>query len=375
MPNLDNKHLYEARISLDRLRRNYLTLASLGGEEHEVISVIKSNAYGHGIEEVARCLYDLGARKFAVSTLDEAITAHNSLGKGHSAEILIFGYTPPALAGEILERPFIQAIGSLSYAEALRASAAAPIKAHIKLDTGMHRLGIYVKDGEVGLEEISGILPMHSVSGIYSHLHSADGFDSVSREATLAQISRFARAASTLPDGITRHILNSAGALRYYNDTPEDSRHTIRPGIALYGASPSPDIILPEGFSPVLSLYTIIAEIKDICPGESIGYGGSYIAEEKMRIAILPIGYGEGYKRSLSSVGKVVINDTICPIVGRICMNMMAVDITELASAKVGDAVTLIGDSLSASELGAASGTIAYDILTSIGSIIKRTYI
>jgi alanine racemase len=132
---------------------------------------------------------------------------------------------------------------------------------------------------------------------------------------------------------------------------------------------------MPDGFSPALSLYTVISEIKTINPGESIGYGASYTATRRMRVAILPIGYGEGYRRALSGAGRVLIKDKLCPIVGRICMNMTAVDITELDSASVGDTVTLIGGELSATALGEMSGTIGYEVLSSISKDIMRIYI
>ena len=369
------KPLYWAEINLDKLEGNYRTLSTLGGEAREVISVIKSNAYGHGIEEVARHLYGLGARKFAVSCLDEAIAVDECLGDGSKAEVLILGYTPPMMADELRERSIIQSVSSASYARDLLAASGAPMKVHIKLDTGMHRRGIHVGAGDFGEAEIKEIISMHSVEGIYTHLHSADGADEMSHAITNAQIALFKGATEALPDGITRHCLNSAGSINYITAVPRELSRVIRPGIALYGVSPSSEVMMPEGFSPALGLYTVVVEIKDICPGESIGYGASYTATEKMRIAILPIGYGEGYRRSLSGEGKVLIGDRLCPIVGRICMNMTAVDITEVGSVSVGDTATLIGGELNATTLGEMSGTIGYDILSSISKDIKRIYI
>ena len=375
MLNTDCKPLYWAEISLDALDRNYSTLSTLGGESREVIAVIKSNAYGHGIREVASRLYLIGARKFAVSCLDEAIEVDECLGGGHSAEILILGYTPPALSGELPGRPIIQSVSSLQYARDLYAASGTHLRVHIKLDTGMHRRGIYVGGGDLGESEIRAIGEMHSVYGIYTHLHSADSSDDSSRALTSAQIDLFHKAASPLPDSIARHCLNSAGAINYIDAAPKALTRIIRPGIALYGVSPSVEVSMPDGFSPALSLYTVISEIKTINPGESIGYGASYTATRRMRVAILPIGYGEGYRRALSGAGRVLIRDKLCPIVGRICMNMTAVDITELDSASVGDTVTLIGGELSATALGEMSGTIGYDILSSISKDIKRIYV
>lgn len=369
------KPLYWAEISLDALDGNFRTLRELGGESREVISVIKSNAYGHGIRAVARRLYLLGARKFAVSCLDEAIDVDECLGAGHEAEILILGYTPPMLSDELSGRPIIQSVSSLSYASDLYAAAGAPMRVHIKLDTGMHRRGIHVGTGDFGESEIKAITAMHSVEGIYTHLHSADASDEISRKVTGAQIALFNTATAILQDSVAKHCLNSAGAINYISTAPRNLTRIIRPGIALYGVSPSSEVIMPTGFSPALALYTVIAEIKDIRPGESIGYGASFTAERRMRIAILPIGYGEGYRRSLSGEGKVLIGDRLFPIVGRICMNMTAVDVTELDTVSVGDTVTLIGEGLDATALGEMSGTIGYDILSSISKDIKRIYI
>ena len=375
MPKPSNKHLYWAEIGLGALESNYHALKEFGGEERELICVIKSNAYGHGLAEVARHLYALGARKFAVSCFREAIDVDGCLGDNHSAEILILGYTPPAFARELGKGSIIQSVGSLRYAEELRLSAGYPLNVHIKLDTGMHRRGICVGESNQAESEISEIFSLHSVLGAYTHLHSADGNTNIDRERTTSQISLFDDATASMPDELTRHILNSAGVIRYIDTAPRALTEVIRPGIALYGVSPSSEMRLPSSFVPSLSLYTVIAEIKDVHPGESIGYGATFTAEKKMRIAILPIGYGEGYKRSLSGRGSVLIKDTPCPVVGRVCMNMTAVDISEVSDATVGDTVTVIGGELSASELAEAADTISYDILTSVSQDITRIYI
>lgn len=344
----------------------------------EAIAVIKSNAYGHGDVSVARALHSVGVRRFAVASLDEAARLRSAGLSQDKCDVLILGYTPPKLIGEVAELGAIQTVISAEYAREI-AALGISVRTHLAVDTGMRRIGIDAANGVS--DELSAVLHLLRPSGMFSHLATADSEDDDGRRFTALQLGRFSALLPTaLEHGVSDfHILNSAGILYHADNVEIDLGRLVRPGIMLYGLSARSGADLPPGFSPALAWRTYVAMVKTVKRGDYIGYGRSFRAERDMTVATLPVGYGDGYPRMLSGVGSVLIGGVRAPIIGRICMNQMTVDVSGCGPVQAGDEVTLIGKSCSkritSDELGALRGSIGYEIVTGICESVPRLYI
>lgn len=367
-----------AEISLPALRRNIKAIKELCSAETELMAVVKADAYGHGDERIIHCLSeDCQIRYFAVSNLDEAIKVRSCCP---DAEILILGYTPPEYAHEIAQYNIIQGVVSTEYAQALVKNSFDPIRCHIKIDTGMGRIGLKHDSPLDCAEEIKQLCNTTglSVEGIYTHFAVADSDAPENIEYTEKQEKFILDTYDALiASGIKLphiHFMNSA-ACCYRNS----SRSTLaRAGIIMYGLHPDISLDIPHELSPVMELKAVISHVKTVSPGDSISYGRTFVAEHKMKIATITIGYADGYSRLLSSKAEILVHGKRCRIVGRVCMDQLMIDVTN-TQAQSGDIVTLIGregdDIITADELAALYGTIGYEVVCGISKRVPRIYI
>lgn len=327
-------------IELDNLKHNAAVLQKAMPPGCRMMAVVKDEAYGHSAFEVSVCLNKIGVKAFAVATIEEGIALRKY---GIEGEILILGYTDAERAADLKKYCLTQTIIDFDYAKKLNRQKI-PLKVHIKFDTGMHRLGIPCED-TVSIKRIFAMKNL-TVSGIYTHLCCSDSLQPKDVLFTQNQIKDFYHCIDKLKEeGIDipkLHIQSSYGLLNY----PEIACDYVRVGIALYGVLSTPDDHTKQKLElrPVLSLKAKVVLIRKVPRGDSVGYGAGFTAIRDSRIAILPIGYGDGFPRSLScGSGSVVIRGRCFPIVGRICMDQLAVDITEAEDISVGDIAVLIG--------------------------------
>lgn len=355
-------------IDLNNLEHNAKILRRIMPPKCRLMAVVKAEAYGHSAFIVATHLEKIGVRSFAVATIDEGISLRKH---GIEGEILILGYTDIHRAKELKKYNLMQTVISFDYAYALNKQNI-PVKVHIKIDTGMHRLGIPFFDSQ----DVKKVFAMRNlkVCGIYTHLCCSNSLQPDDIAFTKEQIHRF----YTLTDSLEKdnipipklHIQSSYGLLNY----PDLNCDYARIGIALYGVLSTPDdnTTLKLDLRPVLSLKARIVHIQTVSKGESVGYDRAFTAEQDSRIAILPIGYADGFPRNLScGKGYALLGGKVAPIVGRICMDQLAVDVTDIECASVGSIATLIGksdtDAIVAPMVADASGSITNELLSRMG--------
>ena len=350
-------------IDLNAVAHNYQIYGSLISDDKKIMAVVKADAYGHGDIPVAKKLQELGCRNFAVSNIAEGIGLRKA---GIEGQILVLGYTPISCTNELLEYDITQALLSEDYARRLSNKG---IKAQFALDTGMNRIGLDADDAKECERIIREYASAFELTGLFTHLCVAD--TSNEELFTQEQITKFKIIAESVKDLKLPyiHCLNSAGGL-----WSEPYGNMVRLGIILYGLKPDYGNVLPEGIRPALVWKSTIAMIKEVDPGESIGYGRSFKAARKMTIATIPTGYADGYNRLLSNTGKVIINGKYAPIVGRICMDQMMVDISDI-EAVFEDEVILLGDDYDADEMAKDIGTIGYEVICGISERVERIYI
>ena len=367
---MDNLHRTWAEIDLAALAKN---LAAIGKRcNKKVYAVVKADAYGHGAVETARALGRCGVYGFCVSNLAEA---EELRAAGLTQPVLILGYTPVEYADALANHNIEQCVYSLEYASALSAAAKKTVRVHLKLDTGMGRIGFDCRsDCLPGLEDAKQVLSLPNLEacGVFMHYAVAD---TPSEDAfTAAQYSRFCKAVAALEAGghqfAIKHCSNSAGAL----GLEEMGTDAIRAGIILYGLAPDTGMELPEGVKPVMSLYSTVSMVKTVAAGESVSYGRTYRADAERTIATVSAGYADGVPRLLSNCGSVLIHGKRAPIVGRVCMDQFAVDVTDIPDVKMGDTVTIFGPGLSVDEVARAAQTINYEIICGISKRVPRVY-
>lgn len=364
-----------AEISLANLGHNVQALREAMPDGCALMAVVKGNAYGHGDVEVARHLNQMGISAFAVAAIDEGIRLRKHGVKG---SILVLGYTVPERATELARYHLSQTVADRDHAQRLNA-VGKRISVHIKVDTGMHRLG----ESCDHVSEVASIFSRSNlnIDGIFTHLSDSDSMKPESIALTDRQVRDFYRLLEALRhQGLTLprvHIQSSYGLL----NCPDLQCDYARVGIALYGALSSPDdeTKLRLDLRPVLSLKARVALVRTVAAGESIGYGRQFITEQDTRIAVLTIGYGDGVPRGLSGgKGRVLIHGCPAPIVGRVCMDQLMVDVTELPGVERGDVATLIGKDGSAEikveQAAADAGTIANELLSRLGSRVERVF-
>ena len=364
-----------AEIDLDALTHNYQQARKLIGPGVKYLGVVKADAYGHGAVQVARKLEALGADYLAVSSLDEARELRH---ENIQAPILILGHTPPEMVPELIRYHITQTVSAQAKAEEYDAAAAScggRLKVHIKVDTGMSRLGFLVRsrhfDGGVEAIARSCDLPYLEAEGIFTHFAAADEDDEPSEAYTREQFGVFIRVIDALAaKGCTfsiRHCTNSGALARY----PEMYLDMVRPGIALYGVG---DDAARLGLRPVMSLKSCISTIKVFDPDTDVSYGRAFHTTDRTRMGVLPIGYADGFFRGLSNRASVLTDHGPAPIRGRICMDMTMVDLTDKPDVHVGDAVELFGQRQRVDDLAALLGTIPYELTCAVSKRVPRLY-
>lgn len=356
------------------LADNFRHLRSVIGPNVGVIAVVKADAYGHGAVPVARLLEGLGVRGFGVATVEEGIELREQAIR---SPILIMGAAFGDDHQAVIEYDLTPVVGDLGdieyFAHAAEQAGKLRFGIHVKVDTGMSRLGVV----ESQFERFIRLSAKHTslrVDGLATHFASAECPDP---QPTLDQLRRFitcldqARAMGADPQLI--HAANSAAALRF----PQSRFDLIRPGIVLYGALPGDDVPDP-GFQPVMSLHTQINALRHVPTGTPVSYGGTFVTDRPSVIATLPVGYADGYPRALSSRAEVLLRHQRAPVVGRICMDLTMIDVTDVPGASVGDRVTLLGcdgkATIRAEEVANWANTIPYEILAGISKRVPRLY-
>lgn len=365
-----------AEIDLDNLEYNFRTLKSLIGDTVKICCVVKADGYGHSAPRVAHLFEELRADYLAVSNIEEALQLRQS---GISLPLLILGYTPAECAKTLAENNISQCVYSYDYGLKLAENAKAHginVKIHIKLDTGMGRIGfLYREDDVTELREAALLCKSHNLipEGIFTHFATADDDDEYTRE----QFSAFLRAIEFFNNEKIKfdiyHCANSHATLKH----PEFRMDMARIGLALYGLTLSDSQTKFPELRPVMSLKSVISHIKTLKTGESVSYGRKFTADKNMRVATVPVGYADGLLRSTADSSYTLkISDKSAKILGRICMDQLILDVSDI-DCKVGDTVTIFDSSSehTATDLAQANGTIPYEIICSVGKRVPRAFI
>lgn len=357
-----------AEINLDVLKRNIAKISELS-KGKEIIAVVKANAYGHGDVQCAKALNQCGIRHFAVSNLWEAQRLSDNDIEG---ELLIFGYCDIPLILENLSKNYIFTVGDTEYAEMLSAAALeknVSIPVHIKIDTGMSRVGINTEEQLCKILSLKGL----DCRAGYTHFAVSDSLLPEDIEFTESQQKRLVEMCRQ--HGLKLHSQNSGGII-YHKDFEGDF---VRAGIVMYGQKPDPRFPLPEGIRPVFQLKTVVSQMKTIHSGDTVSYGRTFKAERDTKLALVSCGYADGFNRHLSGNWTVRVNGADAPICGRICMDQTLIDITSLPDVKIGDTVTIYSNEIeggcSIEEAAERVGTINYELLCAIGTRVPRIYI
>lgn len=368
-----------AEVDLDALAHNYRLLRGLAPEAR-FLGVVKADAYGHGAVPVAKKLQALGADMLAVACLAEAIELREA---GITLPILCLGQTPVELASDLLAYNVTQTVGDLVTGKALSAAAEAAGKTltiHVKVDTGMGRLGFvyYEDDDEAALEragkEIESLcaLPGLEPEGIFTHFANADGSEAYTKNQCARIYDVFGELWERgLHQFKIYHCAASAAVLNY--SWTKVYMNMIRPGIALYGYVPDPSVKDP-GLKPVMTVKSRIAAVRALPAGAKISYGCTATLERDSKVAVLPMGYGDGLPRCLSNKLEVLIGDKLCPVLGRICMDMCMVDVTDAPGVKAGDVAVVYGPGLT-QRAAQLAGTIPYELLCQLTPRVPRLYL
>lgn len=362
-------------LSGSALEHNYRTLRAMLAPGCRFLGVVKADGYGHGAVEVARRLVALGCEMLAVAGLDEALELRRA--DIHSP-ILILGMTPVELADQVVEQEITQAVSSRELAQALSEAAERQGKTariHVKLDTGMGRLGVQAHDAGRAAKEVAALcaLPHLEHEGIFTHFANVDGDE----EYTMLQFTRFLDVVDLLEKQYSlnfeiRHCAASSATLKY----PCTHLDMVRPGLALYGHYPDPSCrgLDGPGLIPVMSLLARVSDVRDLPKGASVSYGCTRVLERDSRVAILAVGYGDGLHRALSDRFTVELHGQRVPILGRICMDMCMVDVTDLPQVRPGDAATLFGPGKPIEEAADLLGTIQYELMCHVLPRVPRQW-
>ena len=371
-----------AEIDLDAIAYNFHQIKGRLRPETKICCVVKADAYGHGAELLAREYEELGADWFAVSNLEEAIQLRNAqIG----LPILVLGYTPPELAPELANMDVAQAVLSREYGERLAAcarEAGVTVRTHIKVDTGMSRIGFMYQDparDTQAVEDIAEVCGLQGLDpeGIFTHFAVADeGNDG--RGYTLMQLDNFLKLTGLLAQrGITfrlRHCANSAAVLDY----ADAQLDMVRPGIILYGLNPSNQVKEPLDLHPVMELKSIVSMLKAVEPQTCLSYGRRFTTKQRTVVATVPVGYADGYPRHLYHRASVLVRGQRAKVIGRVCMDQLMVNVTDIPGVREGDVVTLFGHDgeafLSVDELAKYNHTISYELVCLLNKRVPRIY-
>ncbi len=367
-----------AEIDLDHTQHNFVCIRQRLAKGTKLCCVIKANAYGHSAVQLADLYQQLGADYLAVSNIEEALQLRQ-----HEIHlpILILGYTPADCAALLAKYDITQCVYSYEYGMALSQNAVragVTVKVHIKLDTGMGRIGFVCRDADDEVETIAAVCHAEGLDteGVFMHFAVADeGEDG--KAYTASQFTHFMSAIAALEKlGVTfriRHCANSAAIFDY----PEFHLDMVRAGVVLYGLKPSQQVQNLPDLKPVMSLHSVIAHIKTLQPGQSVSYGRTYTAEKAQRVATIPLGYADGFRRMNGQQRySLCVNGKSAQILGRVCMDQLMVDVTDI-ECNLGDEVLVFGDvaPYTVDEIARINGTINYEIVCDVGERVPRAFV
>lgn len=367
-----------AEINLDAICQNVQNAMDKVGKDTKMMAIIKTDAYGHGAVPVAKALKEIGTYAFGVATVEEAVQLRRA---GIESPILILGYVFPADYELLIENDIMHAVFQYETAKALSEQAVSlskTVKIHIKLDTGMGRIGMQPTEESLAEIEKIAALPNIEIDGIFTHFACADEADKTScnrqKEKYLDFVQKLDACGIHIP---IKHMCNSAGIIEF----SDNFLNMTRSGIMTYGLYPSEEVNKANlKLHPALQLKSHVAFVKTVGKGFTVSYGSTYVTEkEKTVIATVPVGYGDGYPRALSNKGKVLIHGQYAPIVGRVCMDQFMVDVTDIPNVQQGDEVTLVGTDgdkrISVEEVADNAYSFNYEFCCGINKRVPRVYI
>ncbi len=358
-------------IDLERIRSNYHVIRGLVPARTRILCVVKDDAYGHGAVRVAQVLQEEGAEWFAVATLEEALQLRQAGIKGR---VLVFGYVPPSGVPTAIECGITLSVPNDNVAaELAKAALGQRLVVHLKVDTGMGRNGVLADNAMDVLHALRGMKSIE-LEGIYSHFSCADSDESYSS----MQLRRFEKILhQTTVEGIRppmAHLCNSAGILTMKTATFEG----VRPGLLLYGLSPLEGVPI-AGLRPAMSMKSRLIAFKQVPGGYGIGYGRTYLTYKPTIVGILPVGYTDGYSRLLSNKASVLIGGKRAPVIGRVTMDQIMIDLSEIPGVTIGDEAVLMGEAgnqrITAGDLGSLEQSISYEVLSTVGKLVPRVYL
>ncbi len=364
-----------AEVSLKALKANFKALQKLA-RGSEILPVVKANAYGHGLAPVSQALVSAGAKFLAVAFVQEGVALRKA---GVKVPILVLSPTLPIEIPILLKNKLVPQVSSASGAKALshaaRKARLGTVAVHVKIDTGMGRVGVKAADAIKEIEAIRRV-PGIQVTGVYTHLATADWSDP---KYAWKQITLFRQALEKIK-GLQRvpgtHLANSAALITYY---PQSKGTWVRPGIALYGVYPNASMKNRVKLTAVMQVKTHVIHTKTLEKGESVSYGRAYTAKKRIKVATLAMGYADGLLRSLSNKGSCLIKGRKVPLIGTVCMDMTMADVSKVPGVKPGDVATFFGKDgkavLPVEEQAARAGTISYELLCAVGERVPRIYI
>lgn len=373
-----------AQIDLEALDYNFKSIKSKLKESTKILCVLKADAYGHGAEFLVKEYERMGADWYGVSNFDEAVQLRKN---GAKKPILIFGYTPSNMVHLLYKYDISQALFSLEYAKKLFDECKSKnlrIKVHLKIDTGMSRIGFFSQTPEnieKSIQDITYIrenMPELEIEGMFTHFSVSDDIKN-NREYTLKQYDNFKSVVRKLEEnGINiplKHCCNSGGIINF----PEMQMDMVRAGVILYGLHPSKETKDKIDLKPVMQLKTVISQVKTIPKDVSVSYGRTFISKKEIKLASVAIGYADGYSLRFSNIAHMIVLGQRVPIVGRVCMDQLMLDVSNIENVREGDVVTVFGndekEAITVDELAKLIGTINYEIVCLIGKRVPRVYV
>ena len=366
-----------AEISLDNLTYNYQKIRKHIGPDVKFVGVVKADAYGHGSVQVSEKLQQLGADYLAVSSIDEAVELRVN---GITMPILILSHTPKEEVAHLIRHNITQTVTCEAKAEEYSSEAQAcggTLKIHIKVDTGMSRLG-YLCEGEYFERGVEGIahacsLPNLEAEGIFTHFSMADEHDDESEAYTQHQFDLFSNVVKEVEGKLgrqfpLRHCANTGATAAY----PQTHLDMVRPGLLLYGYGEHAKML---GLKPVMAMKTVVSTVKIFTSGTRVSYGGLFTAEKRTRMGVVPYGYADGFMRRLSNRYSLMTKEGLAPVRGRICMDMAMIDLTNMPGVDVGDEIEVFGEKNPIEVMADMAGTIPYELVCAVSKRVPRMYI
>ncbi|MBQ3599781.1 MAG: alanine racemase [Lachnospiraceae bacterium] len=365
----------QANINLDSICNNIKNARALIAEGTQIMAIIKADGYGHGAVPIAKVLEPY-VEAYGIAIIEEGIELRKA---GISKPILILGYTPRQQCKQLIQYNIMPTVFSYEMAKQISKEAVKQnkkIKIHIKLDTGMSRIGFPIEERSIEIIKNISQLPCIEIEGCFSHFAKADEAD---KSFTYVQLEKYLNFVDVLEkEGIhisTKHISNSAAIM----EIPKANLNMVRSGISTYGLYPSKEVDTSKQLlEPAMEIKACVSFVKELEAGIGIGYGSTFVTERKTKVATIPVGYADGYPRALSSKGRVLLHGKFAPILGRICMDQFMVDVTEIPDVKEGDIVTLVGkdgnERITVEELADEANSFNYEFVCDVGKRIPRVY-